>query len=156
MDGTLPHSPSTFAFRSSPRLALALFAVTLGGMTSFASAGADAGWTGLAWALALLMLWRTWRMQVTRTAATAATALGVDVDGAWWLASRTGGARSITLRSAFVQRWGLIVSARDASGARHALLVAPDALPRDEFRRLAALLTMQAGRTPTGDDTAGR
>lgn len=98
----------------------------------------------LAGAIALSLAWH-WPRHVTRTAPACVQALRWDADGSCRLQHRDGTQQHLRLYpQAFVQPWLVILQVGESGHLRRHLVILPDMLERDSFRRLRVRLRMTA------------
>ncbi|MGE0858274.1 MAG: protein YgfX [Gammaproteobacteria bacterium] len=132
------------ALRRSRRLPRVLLALHLAGMALVAVYWpltlASAAW------LALLGAHGAWQWMRLRGAARWVRQIEIDTRGAWRLAYADGRRLDVRLTHApLVLPWLVALEFRAADGRRHDLLLLPDMLDPDAFRRLRVRLTLAVG-----------
>jgi toxin CptA len=95
----------------------------------------------------LYSLCRYWPRQASRTSAGAIRTLSWDSDWSCQLQLQGGESRRATLcQQAFVQPWLVILQLSEGGRSRRCLVIMPDMLDGESFRRLRVRLMMQLGQ----------
>ena len=139
----------------SSRLAGLLVCLTAVGATLAAAASAAPWWLTAGCAVgAGVLAGAEWRLQVSRSAPAALTALGRDASGQWWLRTRSGRTLDAVPEAVCVLPCAVLLRWRSAEG-HHDLLLLPDGVAGHGFRRLCRLLRTTVGQEEAAPAPAG-